>query len=215
MRRLLIMLVLTLVTSVQSACERCRIALEADDVLTLDTSLPPGTSNGLEVPPEPVLASLWVPQAMNPRKPGTWHAFGERILQDGTVWFHQDARDGMDPLTFEPRDEPAELAWWFDGYRLTPREVRQLAESIRRLGLMDLLTDPPPSEQTIIGSSEVIWTLSIDNRPSHDVRVFHGQPRPGLDRFKEIFEHAIFNAMMRWKRDRGVPIGTLDPLREP
>lgn len=197
------------------SCQQCRGLTEVDDVNTLDTTLPPGTTNGSQEPPGPVLASIWIPDSIHPRrfKP---QPYAQRILADGSVWYYQDERDRIVPGEPPITRDPVELAWWFEGERVTPRDIRILSDAVRMLGLMDLPTEPPPPTETLIGTSEVLWTFSIDGRPSHDVRAYHGQPRLGIERFNDLFNHAFHNAQMRWMRDRGVTIEMgLDPLPEP
>lgn len=197
-----------------ASCERCGGPSREDQVSTLDETPPAGTVNGATVPPEPVLASLWIPNSVHTRKP-IHQPYGKRILQDGTVWFHTDQRRKPRLPDHAQEYQSVDLAWWFDGHRLTPREVRQLTDAIRELRLMDLSTDPPPPKETLIGTSESVWTFSVDGRPPHDVRVFHGQARPGEERFKRLFRRAVNNAMYRWLSDRGVDVGSIDPLPEP
>lgn len=196
-------------------CDRGCAPSEPDDVLSLDATPPPGTANGLQVAPEPVLASIWIPNSMHPRNPGIRQPYAVRILRDGTVWYYTDVRHHLRPEDLEYDPLPTDLAWWYDGERLTPRETRILADAIRKLRLMDLPTEPPPPTETLIGTGEVLWTFSIDGLPAHDVRKFLGQPRPGLDRFDRLFNMATYRAQMRWQRDRGVQVLSFDPLPEP
>jgi hypothetical protein len=173
-----------------------------------DPTPSPGTIQGSQEAPEPFLAEMYVVMFR------VRDAYKKRILQDGSVWRYTDRRILFNESSKKVEGTIVPRAWWFDGERLAPSEVRALTVAIRDLGIMLLPMEPPPPTGTLIGAHETDWSFSLDGL-TNTVVTLQGQPRPEIDRFERLLDVATDNVIQRWRRDRGLEHDPVVPLPAP
>lgn len=100
----------------------CRCTPEVDDVDTRDESVPAGTTNGSQVAPEPVLASMWIPESLHPNLHSV-RPWAARILADAIRTLHLMDLSTDPPTPTETLMATSATTWTFSVDGRPPHDV--------------------------------------------------------------------------------------------